>query len=308
MSTPTTARLPKEVRALYPFRSRWVTVNGFRCHYVDEGSGDPVLMVHGNPTWSFFFRKLIEGLSPCYRAIAPDHIGCGLSEKPHPQAYDFRLSSRINDLRQLIASLNLDRKLSLILHDWGGMIGMAYAVAYPENIGRIVIMNTAAFPPPTGKSIPLRLELVRRIRPFAAPAVLGLNIFARAALYMAAAKTLAAPVKKGLLAPYDSWHNRRAILKFVQDIPLSPKHPSYAVVKQTAESLHLLARIPILILWGKRDFVFDPDYLEAWQKRFPSASVHVFDDAGHYLLEDAPEEALNHIRRFLDQNPLDDTL
>lgn len=308
METFKPLNLPEAVRTLYPFESKWADINGFKYHYVDEGSGEPVVMIHGNPTWSFYFRELIKGLSRQYRTIAPDHIGCGLSDKPGTHEYDFRLNSRINDLDLFLQSLDLKQQLTLILHDWGGMIGMAYAVKHPDKIGRIVVLNTAAFLPPHDKPIPLRLKLIRSIRAFAGPAVLGLNLFARAAVYMAAAKKLPRPVKLGLLAPYNSWHNRLATLKFVQDIPLNPNDPSYATVKEAEQNLHLLSHIPMLILWGERDFVFDMDYLKEWRDRFPSADVHTFNDAGHYIVEDVPEKVLGHITLFLDQQAINSNL
>jgi len=130
---------------LYPFTSRFIERGGLKYHYLDEGCGEPVLMVHGNPTWSFYFRTLIKALSNTYRVIAPDHIGCGLSDKPNLDRYDYRLKSRIDDLTDLIARLDLKEKVTLVLHDWGGAIGLAAALRRPEQIGRLVIFNTAAF-------------------------------------------------------------------------------------------------------------------------------------------------------------------
>jgi len=274
-------------------------LNGLKYHFLDEGTGDPVVMIHGNPTWSFYFRELVKGLSPKFRTIVPDHIGCGLSDKPGIDRYDYRLNSRVNDLEALLDDLEIKEKITLIVHDWGGMIGMAYAVKHPERIERIVVMNTAAFFPPKGKPIPMRLRLVRDLWPISTPAVLGLNLFAWGALYMAAYKGLDKAVKSGLIAPYNSWGNRIATLKFVQDIPISKKDPSYDRVKQVDENLHKLAHIPMLICWGKHDFVFDIDYLAEWQRRFPNAAVHLFSDAGHYVLEDVAEDILVLIKGFL---------
>jgi cis-3-alkyl-4-acyloxetan-2-one decarboxylase len=296
-------RLDKTVRRVYPFGSHWMKVNGFDLHYVDEGAGEPIVMVHGNPTWSFYFRHLISGLRCRYRVIAMDHIGCGLSEKPDPRRYDFRLKSRINDFNRFCLGLDLRQKITLVVHDWGGMIAIAHAVDHPERIGRLVILNTAAFLPPGNKKVPLRLRLIRNLRHFAGPAVLGANLFARAAVHMAARTTLSKPARKGLLAPYNSWKNRLATLKFVQDIPLSPGDPGYDIVFDTDRRLHLLSSIPTLILWGARDFVFDKDYFFEWRNRFPGATTCLLKNAGHYVLEDAPEEALNCLNAFLSTHP-----
>jgi len=284
---------------LYPFSSHFMDVGGHRLHYLDEGAGEPVLMIHGNPTWSFYYRSLVKGLSVDFRAIVPDHIGCGLSDKPGPGRYGYRLKNRIDDLAELIDRLEPERKLNLIVHDWGGMIGMAWAVNHPDRIGRIVVTNTAAFPPPAGKTIPLRLSVIRDLAPLAAVLVLGLNAFARGAVWMAPEKRLSADVRAGLLAPYNSWKNRIATLRFVQDIPLSKSDPGFDILSDTAKRLSFLAGKPMLICWGMHDFVFDADYLAEWQRRFPAAEVHRFEQAGHYLLEDEPVRVLKTIQDFL---------
>lgn len=287
------------LRRLYPFTSRYLYINGLKYHYIEEGCGEPVAMIHGNPTWSFYFRRLIKDIMPNFRAIAPDHIGCGLSDKPDPKIYNYRLKSRVDNFEALMNHLNIDKKINLILHDWGGMIGMAYALRHPEKISKIVIMNTAAFLPPKAKKLPLRLKIIRNFNLFGTIAVLGFNLFSYAALYMASSKGLTKDVKKGLTAPYNCWKNRIATLKFVQDIPLSVNDPSFDLVKSVDENLSRLSHIPMLICWGRKDFVFDDDYLYQWHIRFPNALIHTFSDAGHYLLEDAPDKASMIIKNFL---------
>lgn len=284
---------------LYPFSSHFIEIDGLSYHYLDEGRGDPVVMVHGNPTWSFYFRNLVQGLSPNYRAIVPDHMGCGLSDKPTEDQYDFRLSSRIKDLEFLLDRLGLKKPVTLILHDWGGAIGLGYALRHPDRISRIILMNTAAFFPPKGKKLPLSLQMLKRFGAFARIAVLGGNLFSRAALVMAPRKALARDIKKCLCAPYNSWNNRLATLKFVEDIPMVPSDPSYTLLQWLDHHLHRLSPIPMLILWGMHDFVFDSDYLTEWQRRFPQARIHRYPEAGHYLLEDEPERILMDILNFL---------
>ena len=286
---------------LYPFKSNYLDLNGLKYHYLDEGEGDPVIMLHGNPTWSFYYRSLIKKLSPRYRIIVPDHIGCGLSDKPDEEKYDYRLKSRVDDLDALYQHLNLKRKISLVVHDWGGMIGMAFALKHQKIIDRMVIMNTAAFLPPENKKLPLRLWLVRNIKPLAAVAVLGFNLFSFGALFLASHRGLSKEVRKGLTVPYNSWKNRIATLKFVQDIPLSPKDPSYRLVKDVDHNLHKMKDVPMLICWGEHDFVFDNDYLVEWQRRFPKAKVHTFSNAGHYVLEDAEDRIVDLVGNFFKQ-------
>ncbi len=294
---------PAVYRGLYPFRSHILDRDGLSYHYVDEGAGDAVVMVHGNPTWSFYFRRLIAALAPDYRCIAPDHMGCGLSDKPGDDRYDFRLSSRVADFAALMDRLAL-RRVTLLVHDWGGMIAMAWAVANPQRVSRIVVTNTTAFFPPGRKRLPRRLRIVRDLTALATPAVLYGNLFALGAVYMAPYKRLPAAVKKGLLAPYNAPRNRLATLRFVQDIPLQPGDPGYDMVSRVDRQLITLNHIPMLILWGRHDFVFDVDFFRAWRRRFPRAEAHLFDDAGHYLIEDVPERITLLLRRFLDRHPL----
>ena len=289
---------------LYPFKSNYLDINGLKYHYLDEGSGDPVVMVHGNPTWSFYYRKLIKSLSGQYRTIAPDHIGCGLSDKPERAAYGFSLKNRVDDLEMLLDHLQIREKVTLILHDWGGMIGMAYALRHPARIRRLILLNTYAFLPPAGYRIPLTGHFIRRTGPLAALAVLGLNLFAVGALYLASHKGLSSDVKKGLTAPYNCWHHRLAVLRFVQDIPLSSEDASYQVAKRVDDNLGQFADRPILIFWGEHDFVFNHQFLTEWQHRFPNAEAHRFSDAGHYVLEDVPEKILPLIRDFLKRHPI----
>src|SRR6516165_91136 len=144
---------------LYPFESHYFDSNGLRLHYLDEGRGDPIVMLHGNPTWSFYFRNLVLALRGRHHCIVPDHIGCGLSDKPTAEQYDFSLKSRIDDLEQLLEHLNLRDNVTLVLHDWGGMIGMGYAVRHPERIRRLIVLNTAAFHKPAAKRLPWGLWL-----------------------------------------------------------------------------------------------------------------------------------------------------
>jgi cis-3-alkyl-4-acyloxetan-2-one decarboxylase len=283
-------------RTLYPFEGHRLTVaGGAAMNYVDEGEGDPVLMVHGNPTWSFYFRRLILALRRTYRCVAPDHIGCGLSDKP--QDYRYRLDRHIENLERLVEELDL-RNVTLVCHDWGGAIGMGMAERHHERIKRLVILNTAAFP---SKRIPLRINVCRL--PIIGPlAIRGLNLFARAAVHMAVVEParMTPNTVQGYLRPYNSWQNRVAVLRFVQDIPMNPNHPTYPLIKEIGEGLHVFKETPMLICWGGQDFCFNDEFLEEWRERFPGAEVHRFADAGHYVMEDAHEEIIPLVKRFLE--------
>jgi pimeloyl-ACP methyl ester carboxylesterase len=286
---------------LYPFAEHWLELEpGVRMHYVDEGPRDApvVLMLHGNPTWSFYWRRLIFALRATHRVIAPDHIGCGKSDKPDDQHYDYRLARRIADIEVLVAALEL-RDITLMVHDWGGMIGLGWADRHPETVARLVLLNTAAFGLPPSKRMPSSLRLARDTR-VGAVLVRGVNAFARGATRLCVTRRpLSAEVRDGLIAPYDSWANRRAVLRFVQDIPLAPGDPSFEIVAGVGNRVGQFDDRPVLICWGARDFVFDDHFLRVWQQKLPHAEVHRFADAGHYVLEDAGEEIEALVRRFL---------
>src|SRR5260221_904619 len=197
---------------LYTFASHFFNVGGLRLHYLDEGRGDPVVMLHGNPTWSFYYRNLVKALRDDHRCIVPDHIGCGLSDKPTAEQYDFSLKSRIDDLERLLEYLNIQENVTLVLHDWGGMIGMGYAVRQPERIRRLIVLNTGAFHLPKGKRFPWALWLGRNTR-LGAWLILRRNAFCRMAARIGTKRRRLDPrVRDGLLAPYDTPAHRLAVL------------------------------------------------------------------------------------------------
>jgi haloalkane dehalogenase len=282
---------------LYPFAPHFLDVGGVRLHYVDEGDGDPVLLLHGNPTWSFYYRDLIRALRNAWRCVAPDHVGCGLSDKPGDARYDYTLERRVRDVEALVAQLGLAGRLTLVLHDWGGMIGMAFAHRNPGAVRRLVVLNTAAFLPPPGKPLPWQLSLCRTPG-LGAWLVRGLNLFCRGAVRYCC-RPLPPAVRAAYLAPYDSWANRIAVHRFIEDIPLRPGDRSYGLVRAVEDGLSRFRDTPTLIGWGGRDFVFDDDFLSGWTRRFPDAEVHRFADAGHFVLEDAGDRLAPRIRAFL---------
>ncbi len=281
-------------QTLYPFPGRYLALDQVRMHYIDTGAGQPLLMVHGNPTWSFYWRNLISAFETRHRVVAVDHIGCGQSDKP--QEYRYTLAQHIDNLVQLVRELDLQH-VTLVAHDWGGAIGLGTALALPERFAGIVLLNTGAFPPP---SIPLRIRLCR-IPWLGTWAIRRLNLFARAALHMAMAhpRRLAGPVRAGLLAPYDSWQHRVAIDRFVQDIPASPHHPTWKTLENIERNLPRLADRPVQLIWGMQDWCFRPSCLERFEQIFPAAESHRLDDASHYVVEDAPEEVIALMDPFL---------
>lgn len=287
----------------YPFQSHFLDLSGIQYHYLDEGAGEPIVMLHGNPTWSYYFRRLVLDLRDRYRIIVPDHIGCGLSEKPDDSRYHYTLASRIRDLEALLDHLRIDQKLTLVLHDWGGIIGMAYASRRPERIKRLIVLNTAAFHLPRGKRLPASLQIFR-VPVLGALLARGFNSFCRgAATHCCTRRPMPAEVRQAYLAPYNSWKNRIAVLRFVQDIPLRPGDACYELVSEIQNGLSRFQSLPMLIGWGEQDFVFDKGFLAEWQRHFPQAEVHRFADVGHYVLEDAGDEIIGLVRQFLVGHP-----
>lgn len=290
-------------RALYPWQGQHLDVGaGVKMHYLDEGKGEPLVMLHGNPTWSFYWRNLVSGLSGSYRTIVPDHVGCGLSDKPGDDKYEYVLERRVKDLEALLDHLGVTKDITLVLHDWGGMIGLAFATRHPERVKRLVVLNTAGFGLPPGRKLPWQISLVRHLPFFSLP-VRGLNAFSRGA-NLTCSDTMSPTVKAAYLAPYDSWDHRIAVQRFVEDIPLKPGDRSWPMVKDVSDRLEQFSKVPLLICWGGKDFVFDDHFLAEWKRRLPTAEVHTFPDAGHYVLEDAHERILPLVRDFLQRHPL----
>lgn len=291
--------LPSAAAAEYPYQGNWFDVNGGRMHVLDEGPADapPLICVHGNPTWSFYYRSVVARFSDRYRVIVPDHIGCGRSDKP--QDWPYRLADHVDNLVRVIEDLDL-RDITLMVHDWGGAIGMGAATRMPERFRRFVVTNTAAF---HSEAIPFSIATCR-IPLFGSLAVRGFNGFARVATWRAASRPLTTAAKQGLLAPYDSWANRIATLRFVEDIPLQPSHESWDELGRIDVGLTQLRTKPMVLIWGEDDFCFTPEFRKEWQRRFPAAWVHAWKGVGHYVLEDAPARTLAAMERFFTANPL----
>ena len=286
--------LPQNIARLYPFKSHFFTLNeqkSHRLHYIDEGRGETVVMLHGNPTWSFYYRNLVLHLKSDYRCLVPDHIGCGLSDKP--QSYNYCLQQHIDNILQWLKGINIGY-FHLVVHDWGGAIGMGVATRWPASVRSITVLNSAAF---LSQRMPFRIALCRT--KIGSWAVRHWNVFAKAATVMAVKEPLSPDVKAGYLYPYDSPQHRIAVDRFVRDIPMEPSHPSYEVLKNIQEHLWLLEGKPCLLAWGMRDFCFTPEFLSVWQQYFPKAESYQFQNAGHYVLEDAKEEILPLIRQFI---------
>ena len=287
------------LNASFDFESKSFDRNSHRLAYIDEGAGNPVVMLHGNPTWSYYYRSVINALKGTHRCLVPDHIGMGRSDNPPLAKYPYTIESRIDDIEAWLEHLGITQDITLIVQDWGGMIGMGYATWHPDRIKRIIATNTGCSRLPKSKPFPTSLWLGRNTR-LGAWLILQHNLFCKlAAKWCVKRAPLPPDVKAMYLQPHDTPANRVAVLRFVQTIPLKPTDPEYGLVVGIEEKLKLLSHVPTLLLWGMMDFVFDKHFLAEWQRHFPQAVTHTWPDCGHYLLEDAPAEAIERIRQFV---------
>lgn len=278
---------------------------GLEMSYLDEGprDGEVVVMLHGNPSWSYLWRNLVAGLSDRYRCIAPDHIGMGLSDKPGDSAYEYALQSRVDDLAALLDHLGITGPVTLAVHDWGGMIGFGWALSHAAQVKRLVITNTAAFPMPAAKQMPWQIGLGRDWK-IGEWLVRGFNAFSSGASWLGVEQRMPADVRRAYVAPYDNWANRISTIRFMQDIPLSPADRAWPLLEAAGKALPGFADRPAFIGWGLKDFVFDRHFLDGFRAALPRAEVTAFDDAGHYVLEDKAAVLVPAIRDFLDRHPI----
>ena len=275
---------------------------GRACTLSTKGPRDAeqvLLFVHGNPTWSFHWRELIAAHRQQYRCVALDHLGCGLSElQPRP----LRLTDHIDNLAELIDRLEL-QNITLVAQDWGGAIGLGALLRAKERFERIVLFNTGAFRP---WFIPLRIRVCRW--PIMGKLALqGANAFSLAALRMTLGRRarLDPAVAAGYLAPYGNWKQRGAVYQFVKDIPLNASHPTWHTLGEIEDALPELQPLPQLLVWGMRDWCFTPECLERFEQAWPAAQSHRLEDVGHWVVEDAAEEAAALVADFLARTTVD---
>ena len=259
--------------------------------YVQAGEGPPVLFVHGNPTWSWMWRRPMAALARSHRCVAVDHVGMGRSEKPTD--YSYRLDRHAENLLALVRHLDM-RDVTLVVHDWGGPIGLLAAVREPGRFARLVISNTAAF---RSDRMPWQIGLARS--PVGSLLVRGPNLFVRGLMRQGVVNrsVITRDVREGYVWPYQNWADRVALHRFVKDVPTAPAHPSWPHLVEVEEGLASLKDKPTLLPWGVGDWCFGRPFLEEFQKRMPWAET-VELHAGHLVTEDRPEEYCAALAEF----------
>ena len=281
-------------RTAYPFESHFFETPAGRLHFVDEGDGSPVVMVHGNPTWSFLYRDLIKRLSPGHRCIAVDHLGFGLSDKP--RGWSYLPQDHAANLEALIDALEL-LDITLVVQDWGGPIGLSYAVAHPDNVARIVLMNTWSWPVSRDPYYiafsgfmggPIGRTLIRRYNFFAG--TMMRRLFGDKTRLTPAAH---AQYLRALPTPAD---REGCLVLPKQIVAASPW------LGRLWSGMPALAGKPVLIVWGMKDIAFRGKELRRWEVAFPEAHVVRLATVGHFVQEEAPDELAQAVGSFLEES------
>ena len=284
----------------WPFEPHWLEVEpGVRLHYVDEGprDGEPVLMLHGEPTWSYLYRRFIPPLVEAgYRAVAYDQLGFGRSDKPWRQS-EYSLQRHVRHLDALVRELELD-SITLVLHDWGGPVGFGWAVDNSESVERLVVFNTFTGWIPPGTPM---LPVYRAVRAPLLGQVLmrGLNLFTERGLFRLS--NLDENEQAAYRAPHPSWKTRGGVAAYPRLIPWEDDNPSRAFARRTHERLGVLGAKPTLICWGMKDPVLGPRALRFLHERLGQAELRELPSARHFVQEDAPDEIVPHLLDFLER-------
>jgi cis-3-alkyl-4-acyloxetan-2-one decarboxylase len=276
---------------------------GWDIHPADLEGGKTLgtlVFVHGNPSSKHLWRHLVQAARTNYRCIAIDHIGMGDSDKPKRDEYDFHFEQRVDDLEAFLAARGVTGPVTLIVHDWGGVIGLRFAQRHPERVARLVITNTAAFPLLPGKKLPIQIGFIRNSA-FGGWLCTHANIFQRGAVWFGVKTKMTHDAIAGYLGKHRNAAECEAILRFIRDIPLKPGERGHDKLVSLRDFLPKFAHLPIQMFWGLKDFVFDQDYLAAFQHIFPNAETHAYADAGHWLTEDAHARMVPAFLAFLER-------
>jgi cis-3-alkyl-4-acyloxetan-2-one decarboxylase len=280
----------------FPFAPGYIQSDSVRLHYVDEGpkDGQAVLLVHGNPTWSYLWRHQLRELPAAgHRCVAFDHMGFGRSDKP-PRLSAYSLQAHVDNAVAVIDELDL-RDVVLVAHDWGGPIGLGAILERADRLRALVVMNTWAWELPS--FLP---PFVREFRTEGLGEILALggNLFVESIPGGMATRDTDPVMMEAYRAPFPDYWSRVGTLAFQRDIPLSERDRSAALIASIHERLDGVD-VPVLLVWGMRDRVFQPVFLDQWRELFPAARTVELDDAGHFLVEDRPDAVTRSIGEFL---------
>ena len=281
-------------KTVYPFRPNYFDLPMGRMHYVDEGSADhAVVMVHGNPAWSFAYRKFIACLSPHYRCIAPDHLGFGLSDKP--LAWDYLPEGHAQNLERLLQALD-PASITLVVGDWGGPIGLSYAVRFPEKIRSIIITNTWMWP----VNGVLHYEMFSRLMGgfIGRFLIKRYNFFVTVLMKKMFKARMAPSIHRHYIAPLNDPQERKGCWTFPRQIIGSSQWLGKLWHKR-----QMIADKPAMILWGMQDIAFRDIELAQWKDLFSDAEIHTFEHAGHFVQEEIGENLcpliIDHLSRVI---------
>ena len=275
----------------YAFVPRYVDQDGLRMHYVDEGAGAPILMLHGEPTWAFLYRKMIPTLAGVGRAVAPDYFGFGRSDKPtniEEYSYDFHYAA----IERLAEALDL-RETTVVVQDWGGPIGFRLAVEHPARVARLVILNTGigAGRAPSEEWLRFR-AFVRRV---------GSDLVPGQLIRISAVTALADDVIEAYNAPFPTPESKAGVLAFPEQVPTEIDHPNAAKMLEIRTALEQWEK-PALVLFSDSDPIFSTVAAEHMASRIPgSGPAEIIAGAGHFLQEEKGEEIAERIVRFLSE-------
>ncbi len=282
----------------FPFKPNFKEINGFQMHYVDEGEGQPIVCVHGEPMWGYLYRKFIPPLSESNRVVVPDHMGFGKSDTPQDKPYT--LAQHVDNFTKLILELDL-KDVTLVFQDYGGPISFGFATAHPNRVKRLVIMNTAIGVLRAGTRTWISDMEEKGIyedilsdmgnfipRMFASTLVNG---------------TTNETMIRAYAAPFPDRVSCIGAIAFPRDIPVGNDHPSAGTMRSIQKKLNLLRDKAKIIIWGMQDPIFPERVLDWWKKIYPNTESHELTEAGHFLQEDAPEKIIAIIRGFLRKNP-----
>jgi haloalkane dehalogenase len=275
----------------YGFQPHYLEQDGLRMHYVDEGSGDPVLLFHGEPTWSFLYRKVIPPLTRVARVLAPDYFGFGRSDKPVEREW-YSYDSHYASIERFVDELDL-RGLTLVVHDWGGPLGLRLAAERPERVDRLVITNTGLYAgrPPSDEWLRFR-EFVRRV---------GTELRPGQLVQITCVTDLADDVVAGYEAPHPTPESKTGLVMFPELVPTEPDHPSAATMTRVREALMRWEK-PALVIFSDADPIFSPRVGERFAELIPGAELgEPLAGAGHFLQEDKGEELGERIARWLSE-------